>query len=70
MKKIKENKTLEKTFSELDDIVNKLQDETISLDEMIVLFEQGMKLVKVCDQKLKSSNKKIKKILTELESLD
>ena len=70
MKKIKENKSLEKTFSELDDIVNKLQDENISLDEMIVLFEEGMKLVKLCNQKLKSSNRKIKKILTESKLLD
>ena len=70
MKKIKENKSLEKTFSELDDIVNKLQDENISLDEMIVLFEEGMELVMLCEQKLKSSNRKIKKILTESKLLD
>ncbi|MBI45772.1 MAG: exodeoxyribonuclease VII small subunit [Candidatus Marinimicrobia bacterium] len=70
MKKIKEDKSLEKLFSELDNTVSKLEDDNISLDEMIVLFEKGMKLVKACDEKLKKSDIKIKKILTESKISD
>ena len=72
MPKIKENRklSLEKAFSELDQIVHDIEDDTISLDEMITLFEQGMLLTKICNKKLKEAEKKIGKLLNQSDSLD
>ena len=72
MPKIKENSklSLEKAFSELDQIVHDIEDDSISLDEMITLFEQGMLLTKICNKKLKEAEKKIGKLLNQSDSLD
>ena len=61
MPKIKENSklSLEKAFSELDQIVHDIEDDSISLDEMIALFEQGMLLTKICNKTLINSEIKL-----------
>ena len=59
-----------KAFSKLDQIVHDIEDDSISLDEMITLFEQGMLLTKICNKKLKEAEKKIGKLLNQSDSLD
>ena len=67
MKKIKENKeiSLEEAFSKLDKIVHDIEDDKISLDNMISLFEEGMILTKICSEKLKEAEKKIELLLNK-----
>ena len=54
MSKIKINKniSLEKAFKRLDEIVHNIEDETITLDKIITLFEEGMILSKACNKKI------------------
>ena len=54
---------LEKTFEDLSNLINKLEQEDIDIDQMIDLFNQGMNLSKLCEQKLNDAEKKINKLL-------
>ncbi len=68
MKKNK-NISLEKSFSKLDRIVHDIEDDSISLDKMISLFNEGMALTKVCNEKLKEAEKKVKTLLNKSKTL-
>ena len=50
-------------FIHLSNLINKLEQEDIDIDQMIDLFNQGMNLTKLCEQKLNDAEKKINKLL-------
>lgn len=54
-----ENKTLEEVFEELDVVVKKLEDGSISLEDSFRLYHQGMDLLKVCNDKIDLVEKKM-----------
>lgn len=56
----------EKSIKELERIASSLENEQISLDESIALFEKGVKLSKDCSDYLESAKQKII-LLTEAE---
>ncbi len=56
----------ENKLSELEKIVEKLENSEISLDEAIALFEDGVKLSDDCRKILETAERKIK-TLTECE---
>lgn len=56
-------KTFEESMNRLDEIVTELESNQKPLDETIVLFEEGLKLVKECDSKLKQFETKINEII-------
>ena len=64
MNKIKKI-NLEKTFDELSDLIKKIEDENIDIDEMINLFNKGMSLAKLCEEKLSEAEKKVNILLKE-----
>ena len=43
-----EKQPFEKTLSDLQAIIEELESENLSLDKMVHLFEDGMKLMKIC----------------------
>lgn len=45
-------KTIEETFAELDEIMEKLESSETSLEESFACYEAGMKLVKACGEKI------------------
>lgn len=55
----------EDAIKELDEIVNKLENGTASLDESIKLFEKGTKLAGICGEKLKKAEQKITMLTKE-----
>ncbi len=55
----------EEKISELEKIVNKLEDGTLSLDESITLFEKGIKLSKDCQKILDDAEKKISVLMED-----
>ena len=59
----------EKSIKELEKIAASLENEQITLDESIALFEKGVKLSKDCSEYLDSAKQKII-TLTEKESED
>ncbi len=57
--------SFEDRLSELEKIVEKLENGQLSLDESLGLFEKGIKLVKECDSNLKNTQQRIEKLIEE-----
>lgn len=55
----KEELNFEELMVKLEDITNKLENEKLSLDESVKLFEEGMQISKECNTKLEDAEKKI-----------
>lgn len=53
------NKTFEEKLGELDNIVKKLETGETTLDEMLALFESGVKIARECSLELENAEKKI-----------
>lgn len=61
----KENQSFEEMMQELENIVQKLDNETVSLEESLDLYQRGMKLSTACDTTLKDAEKKVNKLMQE-----
>ena len=59
------NNNFENNLKKLEVIVDKLESGDIGLEESVKLYEEGMKIKKVCDKKLKDIEMQIKKIKIE-----
>lgn len=56
--------TYEQAIKKLEEITEKLENGSVSLDESIKLFEEGTKLADFCNQKLNTAEQKF----TELKN--
>ena len=57
--------TFEQAMKRLEEIVNALENGTVSLDDSLKLFEEGIKLSKYCENELKNIENKASKILED-----
>lgn len=57
--------SFEEELLELESIVEKLEKGQLSLDESLLLFEKGIKLVRECNDKLKSAQQKVEQLIEE-----
>lgn len=57
---------LEAALDDLEGIVTRLEAGGISLEESLVLFERGMKLVSLCQGKLNSAEQRIESLTGKL----
>ena len=64
MSKEKDN-NFETNLKKLEVIVDKLESGNIGLEESVKLYEEGMRIKKICDKKLKDIEMQIKKIKIE-----
>ena len=55
----------EEALSQLEDIVSKMENEELDIDELTTELKQAKKLVKLCKDKLTKTDKEIKTILKE-----
>ena len=62
--------TFEMAMKRLEEIVNALENGTVSLDDSLKLFEEGIKLTKYCENELKNIESKAAKILEDSNELD
>lgn len=51
--------TLEELFEVLDQMIEKLEDRNISLDKSFQLYEEGMNLLKTCNEQIDHVEKKM-----------
>ena len=51
---------LEEAMRRLDQVVKELDSESADLDKALKLYEEGVKLVRICNQKLEDAERKIK----------
>lgn len=54
----------EKELSRLNEIVSKIQNDEISLDDSIKLYEEGNKIIASLEKELEEAQNKIEKIVT------
>jgi exodeoxyribonuclease VII small subunit len=55
----------ERSFQQLEKIVQRLEGEEMPLDESLQLFEEGIRLSRFCHQRLEEVEKKIELILAD-----
>ena len=60
-----EKQPFEKTLSDLQAIIEELESENLSLDKMVHLFEDGMKLMKICRTQLDEVENRITTLVRE-----
>ncbi|MCK6257646.1 exodeoxyribonuclease VII small subunit [Fictibacillus sp. KIGAM418] len=61
----KNNITFEEAMEKLEQIVERLEEGDVPLEESIELFQQGMALSKVCHSKLQNIEKKMDTIMKD-----
>ncbi|TVR17512.1 MAG: exodeoxyribonuclease VII small subunit [Balneolaceae bacterium] len=58
----KERPTFEEALEKLEAIVEKLSDQEISLEKSVELYEEGLRLSKICTDTLEQATLKIEQI--------
>lgn len=53
------DKSLEEVFGQLDEIVEKLEETNVSLEDSFKLYHRGMELLKICNDKIDTVEKKM-----------
>lgn len=59
-------KKFESALRELEQIVDKLDDQDLPLEESIAMYEKGVKLSRICSKKLSEAQIKIEKLAGNL----
>ncbi len=55
--------TFEAAYAELEQVVAKLQDGDLTLEESMVLFERGVVLARCCSQQLEQAELRVRQLL-------
>jgi exodeoxyribonuclease VII small subunit len=62
--------SFEEMMEELESIVQKLDNENVSLEESLDLYQRGMKLSASCEETLKNAENKVNELLKEEDDTD
>lgn len=65
MEQKKEERTLQDMLRTLDEQIKQLESEDISLEDSFLVYEQGMKLIKECNDKIDRVEKKVLELNAE-----
>lgn len=65
----KSEKDFEELMQNLENITAKLENDKLSLDESVKLFEEGMKISKECNEKLEDAEKRITILLKDNDEM-
>jgi exodeoxyribonuclease VII small subunit len=64
---MKKDRSFEEVLQELEEIVNRLEQGDLPLEESLQLFEQGVKLSRACHRKLDEAQKRLEILLKDEE---
>ncbi len=64
----KTTERFEDQLARLEEIVSRLEDESVGLEEALDLFERGMQLARSCRARLEAVEKRVEKLLEENEA--
>ncbi len=59
--------TYEQAKAALDEVVAKLEDKDLPLDDMVTLWEQGEKFAEICEAKLSAAKAKLDALRPEVD---
>lgn len=62
--------TYEQAYKRLEEIVDKLENGSVPLEESMKLFEEGTKLANFCNTKLNAAEQKFTQLITENSESD
>ncbi len=65
MENKKEERTLQEMLQTLEEQIRALESEDISLEDSFLVYEQGMKLIKECNDKIDRVEKKVLELNAE-----
>ena len=65
MEQKKEERTLQDMLRTLDEQIRQLESEDISLEDSFLVYEQGLKLIKECNDKIDRVEKKVLELNAE-----
>jgi exodeoxyribonuclease VII small subunit len=65
MEPAQEKKKFEEAIEDLEKIVERLESGELSLDDSLTAFEDGVRLIKICNQKLAEVEKKIELLVKD-----
>jgi exodeoxyribonuclease VII small subunit len=60
---MKENISFEEALKRLEEIVNSLETGQLSLAESLKIFEEGIRLSRLCNEKLLETQQKVEKLM-------
>ncbi len=60
-----EDLTFEAALAQLEEIVNRLEEGDLTLDESVALFEQGQRLTAFCQEKLDNAELRVRQLTTD-----
>lgn len=63
----KKDRKFEEALEELEKVVERLESGELSLEDSLAAFEEGVKLVRLCNQKLTEVEKKIELLVKDKE---
>lgn len=63
----KKDKKFEEALEELEKVVERLESGELSLEDSLAAFEEGVKLVRFCNQKLTEVERKIELLVKDKE---
>ncbi len=66
-RKDQEKQKFEEALEELEKVVERLESGELSLDDSLAAFEEGVRLVKYCNQKLNEVERKIELLVKDKE---
>ena len=66
----KDTVNFESSLKKLEEIVSKLEDGDINLEDSVKSFEEGIGLVKECQKQLSEAELKVKKLLESGDTVD
>lgn len=56
---VMQDKSLEEVLAEVEDIIEKLQQRDVSLEDSFLLYQQGIEKLKCCNEKIDTVEKKL-----------
>lgn len=62
---VDEPTTFEAAYAELEQVVAKLQDGALSLEESLVLYERGVALAHCCSKQLEQAELRVRQLLSD-----
>ncbi len=57
--------TFEEALAQLEEVVKRLEDDTVGLEEALKLFERGVKLARRCRTQLEGVERRVEQLLAE-----
>jgi exodeoxyribonuclease VII small subunit len=57
--------TFEEALAQLEEVVKRLEDESVGLEEALKLFERGVKLARRCRSQLEGVERRVEQLLAE-----